>query len=73
MKSAPAIQPGDRFVREAERRQITQISRTTAWSMERKGLFPKRRRLNEHGHAVAWLLSELNAWVASREMVGGEA
>lgn len=72
MKSTPTLQVGDRFVREAERLAITQISRTTAWSLERKGQFPKRRRLNANGHAVAWLLSELNEWIATRQIVGGE-
>lgn len=31
----------DRLVREAERKSITSISRTTAWQLERKGAFSK--------------------------------
>ncbi|TVL29249.1 helix-turn-helix transcriptional regulator [Shewanella xiamenensis] len=61
----------DRIVREAERKAITSISRTTAWSLERKGLFPKRRQLYPQSTSVGWLLSELTEWVASRQTVEG--
>ena len=59
----------DRIVREAERKTITSISRTTAWSLERKGLFPKRRQLYPQSSSVGWLLSELNEWVTSRQAI----
>lgn len=59
----------DRIIREAERKTITSISRTTAWSLERKGLFPKRRQLYPESNSVGWLLSELNEWVASRQAI----
>lgn len=59
----------DRIVREAERKAITSVSRTTAWSLERKGLFPKRRQLYPQSSSVGWLLSELVEWVASRKTV----
>ena len=59
----------DRIVREAERKEITSISRTTAWSLERKGLFPKHRQLYPHSTSVGWLLSELMEWVSSRQTV----
>jgi len=59
----------DRIVREDERKIITSISRTTAWSLEKKGLFPKRRRLYPESSNIGWLLSELNAWVKSRVTV----
>jgi len=59
----------DRIVREAERKTITPISRTTAWSLERKGLFPKRRQLYPQSTSVGWLLSELNDWVSSRQAI----
>ncbi len=69
MKTLQAISP-DRIVREAERKQITSVSRTTAWTLERKGLFPKRRNLYPGSISVGWLLSELNSWVQSREIAG---
>ncbi|WP_144211414.1 helix-turn-helix transcriptional regulator [Shewanella donghaensis] len=59
----------DRIVREAERKTITTISRSTAWTQERKGTFPKRRKLSPHNNTVGWLLSELNEWVTSRPTV----
>ena len=59
----------DRIVREAERKNITSISRCTAWRLERNGLFPKRRKLFPESNAVGWLLSELNEWVTSRQPV----
>ncbi|WP_028116419.1 helix-turn-helix transcriptional regulator [Ferrimonas senticii] len=62
----------DRLVREPERKQITSISRTTAWELERKNLFPKRRKLHANSDAVAWLLSELIDWVQSRELAAPE-
>lgn len=63
----------DRIVREPERKQITSVGRTTAWQLERRGLFPKRRQLFPHSNNVGWLLSELNEWVASRECANSGA
>jgi prophage regulatory protein len=57
----------DRIVRERERREITGISRTTAFVLERKGLFPQRVVVT--GNRVGWRLSELEAWVQSRPPV----
>jgi prophage regulatory protein len=59
----------DRIVREAERKIITSLSRTSAWKLEQKGLFPKRRRLNPEGSSCGWLLSEILEWCHSREVV----
>lgn len=59
----------DRLVREAERKSITSICRTSAWTLEKKGLFPKRRQLYPQSKAVGWLLSELVDWVVSRQVV----
>jgi prophage regulatory protein len=54
----------DRFVREDERRQITGLSRTTWWRMERQGIAPKRRQLSPN--STGWFLSEITAWMQSR-------
>lgn len=61
----------DRLVREKERQLITQLSRTSAWNLERQGLFPRRRKLNPAagGSSVCWLYSELMEFVNSREVV----
>lgn len=54
----------DRLVRETERRQITSISRSQAWKLEKEGRFPKRKYLGNS--SCAWLLSELLLWCRQR-------
>lgn len=49
----------ERLCREHERRLITTLSRSQAWELERKGLFPKRKKI---GRTNVWLLSELLLW-----------
>jgi prophage regulatory protein len=58
----------DRFIREAERRQITSLSRSQWWRMERQGLAPKRHRIS--ANAVAWLESEISQWMTERAKAG---
>ena len=54
----------DRFIREAECEHISGLSRTTRWRLERQDLFPKRRKISPN--AVAWLESEVLAWLEER-------
>ncbi|MDA1029798.1 MAG: AlpA family phage regulatory protein [Bacteroidetes bacterium] len=54
----------DRLIREAECRNLTGLSRSTRWRLERDGLFPQRRQISEN--AVAWMASELNDWIKSK-------
>jgi predicted DNA-binding transcriptional regulator AlpA len=54
----------DRIVREAERRQITGLSRTHWWGLERDGRAPRRRKLSTR--AVGWSFRELQQWLESR-------
>ena len=54
----------DRFLREPEVRKVTGLSRVTRWRMENRGEFPKRRRISPN--AVAWLSSEVQAWMAEK-------
>jgi prophage regulatory protein len=61
--------PTERLIREPERKNLTSVCRTTAWTLEQKGLFPKRRRLHPSGSTVCWLLSEINLWIKEREIV----
>lgn len=58
----------DRIVREAERKELTGISRVRAWELEKLGHFPKRRKLTPNGSSVGWLYSELLDWIQSREI-----
>ena len=60
-------QTTDRFLREAEVARITGLSRTTRWRLERRGEFPRRRSISRN--AVAWLASEIQAWVTERAEV----
>jgi prophage regulatory protein len=57
------MQP-DRIIREPEVHDLTGLSRTTRWRMEREGEFPLRRKLS--GNSVGWLQSEIREWIASR-------
>jgi predicted DNA-binding transcriptional regulator AlpA len=57
----------DRLIREKERQKLTSISRSQAWVLEQKGLFPKRRKLGNR--SVAWILSEVMEWIEARERV----
>ena len=57
----------DRFMREPEVHNITGLSRTTRWRLEREGKFPRRRAISDA--AVGWLESEIDSWVAARQTV----
>ncbi len=72
MKKPSNTLPNDRLVREAERKLLTGLSRTSIFHMEKKGLFPKRRKLNPSGAGVCWLYSELMEWINSREVVNSQ-
>ena len=54
----------DRFIREKECREITGLSRSTRWRLERANLFPKRHQISLA--AIAWLESEILDWLRSR-------
>ncbi|EJB9159543.1 AlpA family phage regulatory protein [Salmonella enterica] len=54
----------DRLVREQERQRITSVSRSTAWKLERAGLFPLRKSIGPK--SCAWLLSDLLCWISFR-------
>jgi len=53
-----------RFIRFAGVRDRTGLSRSTIWRLERRGVFPKHRRLS--ANAVGWLEAEIDDWVRSR-------
>jgi prophage regulatory protein len=56
----------ERIIREPAVHDITGLSRTTRWRLEREGKFPPRRRLSDN--AVGWLESEIREWIASRNI-----
>jgi prophage regulatory protein len=59
------MRPDDRFVREPEADEITGLSRTTRWRLEKEGKFPSRRRISDR--CTGWLMSEIQAWLRQRE------
>src|SRR5262249_44842391 len=59
-----APRPEERIVREPECRRRTGLSKPTRWRMERRGEFPRRRRISPG--CSGWLESELAAWLADR-------
>jgi prophage regulatory protein len=52
------------IIREREERKLTQLSRMTRSRLERKGQYPRRRRLGPH--SVGRMRSEVMAWLANR-------
>jgi len=56
-----------RLIRMPELMHMTGLGRTSIWRKEKAGAFPRRRRLGPN--SVAWLLSEVQAWLRSREVV----
>ena len=61
------MQP-DTFIRATQLRAITGLSRTTVWRLEKTGQFPQRRKIGVK--SVAWLQSEIVAWMHTRTTVG---
>lgn len=57
----------NRFVREHERKELTALSRTQAWRLEKLGLFPQRVQLSSR--CVAWKLNELLDWINNQPRV----
>ena len=57
----------DCYVRWPTVQEVSALSRTTIWRMERDGKFPMRRKIS--ANSVGWLKSEIEAWVHTREQV----
>ncbi len=57
----------DRLIAHAEVCQLTSLSRTSIWRLEKAHDFPHRRRIGPN--RVAWKLSEIRAWLESRQAV----
>jgi prophage regulatory protein len=54
----------DRLLRLPEVTKITGLSPSTIWRQEKEGRFPHRRHISVR--AVAWLMSEVEAWITAR-------
>ena len=57
----------DRIIRAKEVIEMTGLSRTTLWRMEKYKSFPARVSLGKG--SVGWKLSEIQKWVASRDKI----
>ena len=60
----------DRIIREAERLRLTSISRSQAFQLERRGLYPKRIRLGSR--SVGWSFNSIMNWIESRQAASQE-
>jgi prophage regulatory protein len=58
---------GDRLLDVKQVADRTTLSRNTIWELERAGRFPHRRQIT--ANKVAWLESDVDAWIASRPPV----
>lgn len=61
----------DRLVRLKELKTIVGYSSTSIWRRCKDGSFPHAVRLGP-GSAIAWRLSEVEAWMNSRQKVNNE-
>ena len=59
------------FLRWARVRQLTGLSRSTVWRLEKAGQFPLRRQLS--ANSVGWSWVELQAWMQSRTVATAPA
>jgi prophage regulatory protein len=60
----------DKYLRFNAVREITGLSRSTTWRLERAGKFPARRRLSNN--TVGWLASDISRWLATRPTATGD-
>lgn len=55
------------LIRRPEINEITGLSVSTIYRLEKSGGFPKRRQISNK--SVAWVLSEIEEWIKSRAPV----
>ena len=53
-----------------EVRQITSLSRTSIWRLERRNQFPQRVQISPR--RVGWREKQVQEWIKNRVSVGGE-
>ncbi len=57
----------DKIIRIPATVDMTGVSRSTLYRMEKSGKFPKRIRISER--ASGWRLSDVQAWIKSRDSI----
>lgn len=55
------------YLRENQILAMIPVDRTTIWRWEKKGDFPKRRKLGSN--TVGWLKSEVQQWMKDRPQI----
>lgn len=60
----------DKFIRRTELLEVTGLSATTIWRLEKSGNFPARRQTSPN--SVSWIESEVQSWLESRQPVISE-
>lgn len=50
-----------RFMRKKEVIEVTGLSNSTIWRLEKDGFFPKRKKISNH--AIGWLAHEVYQWI----------
>ena len=66
-EAARSTKPECDVVRSKDLRQLTGLSRSSVWRLERDGDFPARIRLTRTG--VGWRRIDIEAWLATRPQV----
>jgi prophage regulatory protein len=54
----------DRILRDRQVFDVTKLSKTTRWRLEREGLFPKKIQLSKN--CVGWWESQILSWLEQR-------
>jgi len=60
----PSISTPERIIRSKEVQELTGLSRTTIWRLERSGKFPARVSLSSS--IVGWRASDITHWITTR-------
>jgi prophage regulatory protein len=61
----PPVRPPPLLLLQREVKEITRLSATTLWRLERRGQFPRRIQLSPK--RVAWSRAEVDDWLATRK------
>ncbi|MBI2603134.1 MAG: AlpA family phage regulatory protein [Deltaproteobacteria bacterium] len=57
----------DRILREPEVLNLTGLSRTTIWRLEKEGSFPRRVKISRQ--AVGWLFQQIQKWMEQKHEI----
>ncbi len=58
------MQKSDTLIPQRKVVEMTSLSGTTIWRLEKSGAFPKRHKIGPS--RVAWLKSDIDGWIAEK-------